>query len=288
MVSYLWCVFRSFNCCSGLIVSGTCAARCQRTLKAFLCCLYTGSGCRNTSSSDCHSCCWEMLTPHLSIYFTRHYINWYFYWSYTICHTQHFLTFTMTVLYSRGHQELQTVSAAIQTVLSTPVSVASALKGIQKTLGKALPFKVWKDSISFNNCADMYSSSLVIFPKLWYLLSEYGCPTKQKKVKPVWFIWNHYFTNHIHFLIQLESVAECASQLRLLSKALDVSELRLDSTTGSWRQELVRLQGAGLRLDIKESLLEAWGLVLLANNQLDPQKSGELVSHNNLFNHLIM
>ncbi|GAA6218580.1 midasin [Lates japonicus] len=114
-----------------------------------------------------------------------------------------------------GHQELQVVSAAIQTVLSTPVSVATALKGIQKTLGKALPFK-------------------------------------------------------------LESVGKCASRLRLLSKALDVSDLRLDGTTGPWRQELVRLQGAGLRLDIKESLLEAWGLVLLANNQLDPQKSGVL------------
>lgn len=43
---------------------------------------------------------------------------------------------------SRGQQELQTVSAAIQTVLSTPVCVTTALKGIQKTLGKALPFKV--------------------------------------------------------------------------------------------------------------------------------------------------
>ncbi|XP_071334594.1 midasin isoform X2 [Trachinotus anak] len=114
-----------------------------------------------------------------------------------------------------GHQELQVVSAAIQTVLSTPVSVATALKGIQKTLGKALPFK-------------------------------------------------------------LESVGKCASRLRLLSRALDVSDLRLDGTTGPWRQELVRLQGAGLMLDIKESLLEAWGLVLLANNQLDPQKSGVL------------
>ncbi|XP_036943295.1 midasin isoform X1 [Acanthopagrus latus] len=114
-----------------------------------------------------------------------------------------------------GHQELQTVSAAIQTVLSTPVSVATALKGIQKTLGKALPFK-------------------------------------------------------------LESVAECASRLRLLSKALDVSDLRLDGATGPWRQELVRLQGAGLGLDVKESLLEAFGLVLLANNQLDSQKSGVL------------
>ncbi|XP_035472852.1 midasin isoform X2 [Scophthalmus maximus] len=114
-----------------------------------------------------------------------------------------------------GHQELQVVSAAIQTVLSTPVSVTTALKGIQKTLGKTLPFK-------------------------------------------------------------LESVGKCASRLRLLSKALDVSDLRLDGTTGPWRQELLRLQGAALRLDIKESLLEASGLVLLANNQLDPQKSGVL------------
>uniref|UniRef100_A0AAQ5XCQ8 Midasin n=1 Tax=Amphiprion ocellaris TaxID=80972 RepID=A0AAQ5XCQ8_AMPOC len=112
--------------------------------------------------------------------------------------------------------ELQAVSAAIQTVLSTPVSVATALKGIQKTLGKALPFK-------------------------------------------------------------LESVAECASRLRLLSKALDVSDMKLDGTTGPWRQKLVQLQGAGLGLDIKESLLEAWGLVLLANNQLDPKKSGEFL-----------
>lgn len=77
-------------------------------------------------------------------------------------------------------------------------------------------------------------------------------------------------------------MGKCASRLRLLSKALDVSDLRLDGTTGPWGQELVRLQGAGLMLDIKESLLEAWGLVVLANNQLDPQKSGELVSQGDL------
>uniref|UniRef100_A0A665V858 Midasin n=1 Tax=Echeneis naucrates TaxID=173247 RepID=A0A665V858_ECHNA len=76
----------------------------------------------------------------------------------------------------------------------------------------------------------------------------------------------------------LESVGKCASRLRLLSRALDVSDLRLDDTTAQWKRELVRLQGAGLMLDVKESLLEAWGLVLLANNQLDPQKSGEFVS----------
>lgn len=74
---------------------------------------------------------------------------------------------------------------------------------------------------------------------------------------------------------QLESVAECASRLRLLNKALDVSALRLDGGEAPRRQELVRLQAAGLGLDVKESLLETCGLVLLANNQLDPHKSGE-------------
>uniref|UniRef100_A0A9J8BXI4 Midasin n=1 Tax=Cyprinus carpio carpio TaxID=630221 RepID=A0A9J8BXI4_CYPCA len=41
-----------------------------------------------------------------------------------------------------GQQELHTISTAIQNALSSPVAVASALKGIQKTLGKPLPFKV--------------------------------------------------------------------------------------------------------------------------------------------------
>ncbi|KAJ3606919.1 hypothetical protein NHX12_026435, partial [Muraenolepis orangiensis] len=115
----------------------------------------------------------------------------------------------------QGLKELQTVAGAIQTVLSTPVSMTAALKGIQKVLGKTLPFK-------------------------------------------------------------LESVADCASRLLVLSRALDVSELRLDGGAPLRRQELIRLQGASLGLDTKESLLEAWGLVLLANNQLDPQNSGVL------------
>lgn len=42
----------------------------------------------------------------------------------------------------RGQQELHTISTAIQNTLSSSVAVASALKGIQKTLGKPLPFKV--------------------------------------------------------------------------------------------------------------------------------------------------
>jgi len=88
-------------------------------------------------------------------------------------------------------------------------------------------------------------------------------------------VWSNTVVHPQTLLLQLESVAECASRLRILSKALDVSDLRLDGATGPWTQELVRLQGAGLGLDIKESLLEAWGLVLLANNQLDPTKSGE-------------
>uniref|UniRef100_A0A8B9KRB9 Midasin n=1 Tax=Astyanax mexicanus TaxID=7994 RepID=A0A8B9KRB9_ASTMX len=40
-----------------------------------------------------------------------------------------------------GQQELHTISTAIQNTLSSSVSVASALKSIQKTLGKPLPFK---------------------------------------------------------------------------------------------------------------------------------------------------
>ncbi|XP_061668786.1 midasin isoform X2 [Syngnathoides biaculeatus] len=110
------------------------------------------------------------------------------------------------------YKELKAVAETIQTLLSTPVSVASALKSIQRTLGKCLPFK-------------------------------------------------------------LEIVAKCASQLRVLSKALDVRELTFDETFSSSEQELVCLQVAGLRVDIKESLLEAWGLVLLANNQLNTEKS---------------
>lgn len=203
----------------------------------------------------------------------------------------HFPTL-MAVLHCRGHQELQTVSAAIQTVLSTPVSVATALKGIQKTLGKALPFKVWRHLTSFTSSSDIvfediYSSSDVVLPSIFH--SFLSCIIKEKKVfksqSGIMSLIHNYlyddlnhFTNHIHRLHQLESVAECASRLRLLSKALDVSDLRLDGATGPWRQELVRLQGAGLGLDIKESLLEAFGLVLLANNQLDSQKSGKLLS----------
>uniref|UniRef100_M4AJ01 Midasin n=1 Tax=Xiphophorus maculatus TaxID=8083 RepID=M4AJ01_XIPMA len=111
-----------------------------------------------------------------------------------------------------GQQDLQAVSAAIQNLLSTPVSVAAALKGMQRSLGKALPYK-------------------------------------------------------------LEAVAECASRLRLFSMALDVNALQLDEALSWGGQQLLRVQAAGLWLDIKESLLEASGLVLSANNQLDPHKS---------------
>ncbi|XP_007570662.1 midasin isoform X2 [Poecilia formosa] len=114
-----------------------------------------------------------------------------------------------------GQQDLQAVSTAIQNLLSTPLSVAAALKGMQRSLGKALPYK-------------------------------------------------------------LEAVAECASRLRLLSMALDVNALQLDEALSWGGQQLLRVQAAGLWLNIKESLLEASGLVLSANNQLDPHKSGVL------------
>lgn len=77
-------------------------------------------------------------------------------------------------------------------------------------------------------------------------------------------------------LLQLEAVAECASRLKLLSEALDVSDRRLERSLASQEQELLRLQVAGLGFEVKESLLEAHGLVLLANNQVDTEKSGEL------------
>ena len=70
----------------------------------------------------------------------------------------------------------------------------------------------------------------------------------------------------------MESVAECASRLRVLSRVLDVGDLRLDGS--SRKQEVSRLQEAVLGLETKERLLEAWGLVLLANNQLEPHHSG--------------
>ncbi|KAK2883458.1 hypothetical protein Q8A67_017095 [Cirrhinus molitorella] len=115
-----------------------------------------------------------------------------------------------------GQQELHTISTAIQNTLSSSVAVASALKGIQKTLGKPLPFK-------------------------------------------------------------LEAVAECAARLRVLCRALDVRDLRLDNSLASlWKQEVSRLRGVAMGIDSKEALLEAWGLVLQANLLLEPQNSGVL------------
>ncbi|XP_076872534.1 midasin isoform X2 [Brachyhypopomus gauderio] len=115
-----------------------------------------------------------------------------------------------------GQQELHTISTAIQNTLSSSVSVASALKSIQKTLGKPLPFKV-------------------------------------------------------------EAVAECAAHLRVLSKVLDVKDLRLDSSMPSlWKQEVARLRAVAMGIDSKEALLEGWGLVLQANLLLEPQNAGVL------------
>ncbi|XP_064196020.1 midasin isoform X1 [Anguilla rostrata] len=75
---------------------------------------------------------------------------------------------------------------------------------------------------------------------------------------------------------KLQSVAECASRLRVLSGALDVTNLRLDCTLSLWRQEVLRIQGAALGMETKESLLGAWGLVLQANHQLEPMNTGVL------------
>ncbi|KAJ8270795.1 hypothetical protein GJAV_G00119370 [Gymnothorax javanicus] len=75
---------------------------------------------------------------------------------------------------------------------------------------------------------------------------------------------------------KLQSVAECASRLRVLSGVLDLADLRLDSTLSLWRQEILRIQGAALGLETKQSLLETWGLVLQANHQMEPMTTGVL------------
>ncbi|XP_051581140.1 midasin isoform X2 [Myxocyprinus asiaticus] len=126
-----------------------------------------------------------------------------------------------------GQQELHTISTAIQNALSSSVAVASALKGIQKTLGKPLPYK-------------------------------------------------------------LEAVAECAARLRVLCRALDVRDLRLDnSLTSLWKQEVSRLRGVAMGIDSKEALLEAWGLVLQANLLLEPHNSGKPVNFTSVLERLV-
>ncbi|MGH0171579.1 UNVERIFIED_CONTAM: hypothetical protein FKN15_061690 [Acipenser sinensis] len=71
-----------------------------------------------------------------------------------------------------------------------------------------------------------------------------------------------------------EAVAECASQLRGLSSTLDVMDLRPELGGSRWRQEIHRLEAAASGLSTKRSLLEAWGLVLQANYQLEHTDSG--------------
>ncbi len=75
-------------------------------------------------------------------------------------------------------------------------------------------------------------------------------------------------------------MAECAARLRVLCRALDVRDLRLDNSLASlWKQEVSRLRGVAMGIDSKEALLEAWGLVLQANLLLEPQNSGKLATY---------
>ncbi|XP_058881826.1 midasin isoform X1 [Acipenser ruthenus] len=71
-----------------------------------------------------------------------------------------------------------------------------------------------------------------------------------------------------------EAVAECASRLRGLSSTLDVMDLRPELGGSRWRQEIHRLEAAASGLSTKRSLLEAWGLILQANYQLEHTDSG--------------
>lgn len=74
---------------------------------------------------------------------------------------------------------------------------------------------------------------------------------------------------------QEEAVAECASQLRGLSSTLDVMDLRPELGGSRWRQEIHRLEAAASGLSTRRSLLEAWGLILQANYQLEHTDSGK-------------
>lgn len=148
-------------------------------------------------------------------------------------------------MYCRGQQELHTISSAIQNTLSSSVSVALALKGIQKTLGKPLPFKV---RYVTQVCRTNYTTTdmTLTFAVCFFLF----------------------------VFLQLESVAECYAHLCLLSKALDIRDLRLnDGTPALLKQEVARLRGVAMRTDCKEALLEGWGLVMQANLLLDPQST---------------
>lgn len=75
------------------------------------------------------------------------------------------------------------------------------------------------------------------------------------------------------------AVADCALRLKLLSKALNLNDPGLDNPAVSVRQKLARLHVVGLGLEIKESLLEACGLVLLANSHLNPHPSGKHIQN---------
>ncbi|XP_066547692.1 midasin isoform X2 [Amia ocellicauda] len=73
---------------------------------------------------------------------------------------------------------------------------------------------------------------------------------------------------------KVESVADCASQLRVLSDALDVCAARPETSGSQWSQQIHRLEGVAEGLSTKKGLLEAWGLVLQGNHQLEPDDSG--------------
>lgn len=59
------------------------------------------------------------------------------------------------------------VSAAIQTLLSTPVPLTAAVKRIQKALGKVLPFKVWKQTVFFFNICECLNITDALSVILW-------------------------------------------------------------------------------------------------------------------------
>lgn len=70
-------------------------------------------------------------------------------------------------------------------------------------------------------------------------------------------------------LMQDVGVVDASVQLRKISKALNVQELRPAIGNGEWQKEVCILKMAATEWKIKTALLQAQGLVLRANNLTD-------------------
>lgn len=60
-------------------------------------------------------------------------------------------------------------------------------------------------------------------------------------------------------------MVECFSQLKVLNKALAIRERKLVLGESEWQEDIHRLQVIASEWTLKQSLLQAWGLILRAN-----------------------